>query len=57
MREDDKGRCLSQDEIAKRLGVSRARVSRIERNALQKLRMLASELGWNLEDLFDMGSK
>lgn len=43
---EDQGRCLEQQEIAQRLGISRARVSFLERSALRKLKALAKKRGW-----------
>jgi transcriptional regulator len=42
---------LSQLEIARRLGISRARVSFLERQALQKMRAMAEANGWELDDV------
>ncbi len=42
---DTGGRCLEQQEIADLLGISRARVSAIERQALSKLLRLAEAEG------------
>jgi DNA-directed RNA polymerase specialized sigma subunit len=49
-KEDERGG-LSQQEIADILGVSRARVSFLERQALKKLRKVAEEQGLTLEVL------
>lgn len=51
MREEDRGVCLSQLEIAQRLGVSRARVSQLERSAMRKLAAAAAVRGISLEDI------
>lgn len=42
---------LSQSEIAERLGVSRARVSFLERQAMRKLRAAADDAGYSLDDV------
>ncbi len=44
-----KGPGLSQEEVAERLGISRARVSQIELQALRKLRKLMTERGLTAE--------
>jgi transcriptional regulator with XRE-family HTH domain len=49
--EEDRGVCLSQKEIAARLGVSRTRVGQIEIVAMRKLLKLAQERGLNLEEI------
>lgn len=45
---------ISQLEIARRLGISRARVSFLERRAMHKLRVAAQAKGLSLEDLFEV---
>ena len=49
--EEDRGVCLSQKEIAARLGVTRARVQQIEHVAMRKLLALAKDRGLNLDEI------
>lgn len=46
----DDGR-LSHDDVARLLGTTEARVVRIERRALRKMRRLAVKNGWDLGDV------
>lgn len=48
---------LTQDDVAKLLGISRARVSFLERQALRKLRAAAEAKGYALEDVLGLGKR
>lgn len=45
--------CMTQQEIADEMGVTRAMISLIERRALSKIRRECELRGWKFEDFFE----
>lgn len=45
---------MSQQEVAEKLGITRARVGQIEAQAMRKLRIAADRMGIRPEDFIDV---